>query len=185
MRHIIQGLWIGDCLSEIERLCIKSFLYHGHEFHLYCYDDIENIPVGATVHNADDILPKSQIYRSKNGGLSSFSDYFRWLLLKKKGGMWVDMDVICLKKFDFPDEIIFGLQSQHTVAIGVLGFPADYFLPKIMAKACDDVNLFQPIDTEKTLVKKNCPEVSIWKREKPYLYKVFGADWASVFYQVS
>ena len=32
---VIKSLWIGDQLSRLEQLCIKSFLYHGHEFHLY------------------------------------------------------------------------------------------------------------------------------------------------------
>lgn len=94
------------------------------------------------------------IYRSRNGGLSSFADFFRWTLLYKVGGLWVDMDVICLRPFDFPDEVIFGKETPHAVNIAVLGFPPGHFLPRVMANACDDVNRFQPIDTTKSVVKK-------------------------------
>jgi len=32
VRPLIQSLWIGDRLSTMERLCITSFLEHGHPF---------------------------------------------------------------------------------------------------------------------------------------------------------
>ena len=36
----IQMLWIGNQLSPIEQLCMKSFLYHGHQVDLFAYSDI-------------------------------------------------------------------------------------------------------------------------------------------------
>ena len=36
--EIIQSLWIGPRLSNMEYLCIKSFIDFGHEFHLYTID---------------------------------------------------------------------------------------------------------------------------------------------------
>jgi hypothetical protein len=158
IRHIVtpvvQGLWIGSDLSDLEVMCIRSFMYHGHEFHLYTYDNLNNIPRGTIIKDANEILPQSTIYRSRNGGLSSFADFFRWTLLHKVGGLWVDMDVICLRPFDYPDDVVFGLESKGRVNIAVLQFPPGHFLPKVMATACDDVNLFQPIDTTKSAVKK-------------------------------
>ena len=35
--EFIQSLWIGPRLSNMEHLCIKSFIDHGHKFHLYIY----------------------------------------------------------------------------------------------------------------------------------------------------
>ena len=40
MLPIIQSLWIGDDLTNLEKLCVQSFIDHGHEFHLYTYADI-------------------------------------------------------------------------------------------------------------------------------------------------
>src|SRR4051812_16669558 len=97
----IQSLWIGAELSNIEILCIKSFLKNGHEFHLYVYDDVKNIPSGTIIKNATDILNYDESVQVKSGfgkkSKAPFSDKFRLHLLQKKGGWWVDMDVICLK----------------------------------------------------------------------------------------
>lgn len=46
---IIQGLWIGDKLSQFEYASIKSWLNNGFEYHLYIYEPIENIPNGVIV----------------------------------------------------------------------------------------------------------------------------------------
>lgn len=115
---IVQGLWIGENLSNLEALSIKSFLDNGHEYHLYTYDEIGNIPSGVTIKNANDIIGNDELFygegvRGKKGYLGTFSDYFRWALLLKLGGWWVDTDMICLKPFDFDDEYVFS--SEYTV----------------------------------------------------------------------
>ncbi len=43
MLPIIQSLWIGNPLSKLERLCIQSFIDHGHEFHLYTYATVGSL----------------------------------------------------------------------------------------------------------------------------------------------
>jgi mannosyltransferase OCH1-like enzyme len=98
-------------LSVIEVLCIESFLAHGHEFHLYAYETIANVPEGVKIFDANEILEHSDSYEIKKGfGAKSkapFADIFRLHLLYKKGGWWVDMDVICLKNFnELPSEVI-------------------------------------------------------------------------------
>ena len=107
----IQSLWIGGQLSNVERLCIQSFIDHGHDFHLYAYEDITNAPELTIIHNAREIIPEDQIFRYESGwgkgSVSGFADLFRLLLIQKKGGWWVDMDIICLKKFDFQANTVF------------------------------------------------------------------------------
>ena len=44
MKATVQSLWIGNALSELEILSINSFLKNSHDFHLYVYDDIKNVP---------------------------------------------------------------------------------------------------------------------------------------------
>lgn len=108
--HPIQSLWIGKQLSKVEQLCIQSFLDHGHIFHLYIYEEIENVPPGAKVYDARAIIPKDKIFRFQDGwgkgSVAGFADLFRLLLLQKNGGWWVDMDIICLKPFAFSQETI-------------------------------------------------------------------------------
>lgn len=151
---VVQSVWIGRPFKRVELLCMKSFLDHGHEFHLYLYEPFENLPDGVIVKDANQIIPEDQIYLSDGGRLSSFANWFRWALLARLGGLYVDMDMICLKPFKFDDDVIFGWERDDSVNNAVLGFPKGHFLPRFMAKACDDVNLFQPIDTIPSAVKK-------------------------------
>ena len=106
MSNIIQSLWIGSELSKLEILCLTSFIDNGHEFNLYTYEEVKNIPKGVIVKDGNEILDKSEIYRYKNGSVSAFSNLFRFTLLYKKGGYWVDTDVICVRPFKFDEEIV-------------------------------------------------------------------------------
>ncbi|WPU91654.1 glycosyltransferase [Mucilaginibacter sabulilitoris] len=107
----IQSLWIGGELSKVEQLCIQSFLDHGHEFHLYTYETVSNLPPKTQIFDAGSILPKEKIFTFDTGwgkgSVAGFADYFRLLLLQRNGGWWTDMDVVCLKPFDFAREIVF------------------------------------------------------------------------------
>ncbi|EEI92473.1 hypothetical protein HMPREF0765_2088 [Sphingobacterium spiritivorum ATCC 33300] len=120
---IIQGLWIGEYLSKMECLCMTSYLSKGHVFHLYSYNTFSNLPKGVILMNANDIIPKNKLFRDSSGGWSSFSDWFRYMLLYKKGGWWVDMDSVCLKYFDFEEEYCFSLESDDIVNNGFIKAP--------------------------------------------------------------
>jgi hypothetical protein len=126
--RIIQGLWIGSSLSAMERLCISSFLKHGHEFHLYTYEDVARIPASTVVCDANSILPASSVFRYSNGSYAGFANYFRYKLLLEKGGWWVDLDTVCLKPFDFTAEYVFASHLQKDgasiVCSGIIKSPA-------------------------------------------------------------
>ena len=102
MSTIIQCLWIGRALSPLEQLSIRSFLANGHEVHLYLYEQIEGVPRGTRVRNAERVLPRSaQFLYREHPSYAGFSNFFRYRLLLEKGGWWVDLDTICLRPFDF------------------------------------------------------------------------------------
>lgn len=98
---IAQSLWIGQELSTLEYMSIKSFLNHGYTYHLYTYTPVKYVPDGTIIKDANEILPESEIFYYKNGSPSAFSNIFRFTMLYKKGGMWVDTDLVCTKYFDF------------------------------------------------------------------------------------
>mgnify|MGYP007000248262 CR=1 len=52
----IQSLWIGDKLSNMEILSMKSFLHNNHNYHLYTYGKIDNVPEGVIVKDGNDII---------------------------------------------------------------------------------------------------------------------------------
>lgn len=133
----VQSLWIGAPLSNLEKLCVQSFLDHGHEFHLYTYADIDGVPAGVTVKYGNEILPESEIFRNDNGSVAGFSDYFRFALLAERGGWWVDMDFVCIKPFQFDSNIVFGvLPTSDSPLTGAMRFPAKHpVMLELKAKA--------------------------------------------------
>jgi mannosyltransferase OCH1-like enzyme len=127
--RIIQGLWIGEALSNLERLSIRSFLAHGHDFHLYTYQAVDRVPPGTVMKDAREILPESRIFRYwKHPSYAGFANFFRYKLLSERGGWWVDTDVICLRPFDFADDHVFGAEwtsdGGSTPSSGFLKAPA-------------------------------------------------------------
>jgi len=128
MSDIIQGLWIGDSLSKMEQLSIKSFLDNGHEYHLYTYGDVKNIPKGTIIKDGNEIVSKNEIYTYKNGSYSAFSNLFRFTMLYKKGGYWADTDLVCVKKIDIDNPYVFSSEpidnySKNTVNAGLIKIP--------------------------------------------------------------
>jgi mannosyltransferase OCH1-like enzyme len=140
MKITIQGLWIGPELSVMERMSIASFLMNGHDYHLYVYDDVGNIPEEVTVRDANEILPSSMIFQYKHSkSYAGFANFFRYQLLMMKGGWWVDTDVICLKPFSFPEEHVFASEEHKGAPIannGIIKAPVDSALMAYAAGVC-------------------------------------------------
>jgi mannosyltransferase OCH1-like enzyme len=130
---IVQSLWIGNKLSIMENLCIHSFLKNGYEYHLYTYNFVENVPNGTIIKDANEVLNSSEIYSYANSSFSAISNRFRFELLYKKGGMWVDTDVVCIKKYDIDEAkdkyIIFSESNkkynEQKIGACVLKFPKE------------------------------------------------------------
>ncbi|WP_104384987.1 glycosyltransferase [Sphingobacterium sp. HMA12] len=111
--NIVRSLWIGSTLSKIELLCINSFLQNGHDFYLYIYDEIKNIPEGVKIRDANQIIPKNEIFLDSSDSWAAFSDWFRYKLLYTHGGWWTDLDVICLKFLDFKTSYRFASELYY------------------------------------------------------------------------
>ncbi len=116
---LVQSLWVGDKLGDLEINCIKSHLRVGHIFILYVYNDVGNIPDGTIVEDGRDILHESYLGKGDNFGYYPFSDIFRFNLLYKKGGYWVDLDLYATRNWTELDnnyEYIFA--SERTIQKG-------------------------------------------------------------------
>jgi hypothetical protein len=105
MSNIVQSFWLGSHLPALQILSIRSFLAHGHAYHLYTFDPIENAPEDVVLRDASEILPRDSVFTYQHGfgrgSASAFSNLFRYKLLRERGGWWVDTDVVCLRPFDF------------------------------------------------------------------------------------
>lgn len=143
LNKTIQGLWIGPALSLMEQLSISSFLQNGHDYHLYVYDEVKNIPAGTVIRNANEILPAARIFQYKHRpSYAGFSNFFRYKLLLDRGGWWADSDTICLRAFDFPDEYVFSSEIDYrgveVIASGIIKAPPGSSIMAYAWKVCEN-----------------------------------------------
>lgn len=142
----IQGLWIGPELSLMEQLSISSFLLNGHDYHLYVYDEVKNIPAGTVIRDANQVLPAALIFQYRQRpSYAGFSNFFRYRLLLEWGGWWADTDTICLKSFDFSEEYVFSSEINHrgveVVNAGIIKVPAGSRIMGHAWNVCQNKNL--------------------------------------------
>lgn len=134
----VTGLWVGSSLSPLERACIASFLARGHAFDLYAYDDIGSVPAGCRILDATSILPRDRIFLHAGGegqgSLGTFSDVFRYRLLRQHGGWWVDLDVFCLSDQLPEADVVIGRQDRSLINSAVLRFPPQH---ELIVEACE------------------------------------------------
>ena len=184
-KTIVQSLWIGPELSTLEQLCCHSFIKCGHIFHLYTYEKVDNIPSEVKVLDANQIIPFSELEMIKKDQLP-FSDIFRYKMLYEKGGYWVDLDMICLKKLNFKEPYIFssertiqkgGLRNRKgtfTSNIGILKAPkkSEFYL-KVYEESIKKIKKkgksSKPIEFM-VLMKKYIPAYNLQKYIKPPNY---------------
>lgn len=100
MKQTFQSFWAGETLTPYERLCLRSFIDHGHAFDLYTFESGLEVPAGVNVRDAREVLPRDGffVYRDGpgKGSPAAFANLFRYKLLADNGGWWVDTDVVCL-----------------------------------------------------------------------------------------
>ncbi len=176
MSDVIQGLWIGPELSVMEQLSIASFLQNGHEYHLYVYDAVQNVPAGAVIRDANEILPASRIFQYKHqASYAGFANFFRYKLLLERGGWWVDTDVICLKAFDFADEYVFAGEidregERDVIASGIIKAPAGSNAISYAWEVCEKKDPKQLMwgETGPKLMTEAVSKFSLEHYKKPY-----------------
>jgi mannosyltransferase OCH1-like enzyme len=184
--RIIQGLWIGSELSVMERLSIVSFLRNGHEYHLYAYDELPNVPAGAIIKDANEILPASEIFQYKDRpSYAGFANYFRYKLLFERGGWWSDVDVVCLRPFDFAAEYIFASEAsagQIFVNNNVIKAPAGSEVMACALRVCQTKNPEQLVwgETGPRLLTELVKKYRLDQYQEPYYVFCPITEWHKV-----
>jgi len=112
-RPVLQTFWTGKHIGRLERACLQSYVNQGYDVHVYTYlplDEFrEHIPSHEHIHVIDArlILNEDQLFeyqgRAHQGKRSNaysflpFADLFRFTMLHKLGGNWMDLDIFLLK----------------------------------------------------------------------------------------
>lgn len=126
---VFRALWIGRRLSALERLSLRSFVDHGHRVELYSYGDVGGVPDGVVRRDAGEILPRARVFRygreagEGSGSFAAFANLFRYKLLHKRGGCWIDTDVICLRPIDIDMPYCFGFEVPGRINGAALRAP--------------------------------------------------------------
>ena len=118
-------LWIGPALSFLERACLGSALAHGHKVVLYCYAPPTGVPAGIELRDAAAILPESEIIRHRGGSPALFANRFRYELLHRALGTWIDSDVYFTAPLPALGDHIMGEQGDAVINTAVLKLPSD------------------------------------------------------------
>ncbi|HYX30921.1 MAG TPA: glycosyltransferase [Pyrinomonadaceae bacterium] len=158
----------------MERLSIVSFLQNGHDYHLYVYDDLPNVPERTIIKDANEILPASRIFKyTHRPSYAGFANHFRYRLLFQRGGWWADTDVVCLRPFDFPDEYVFASELAYGKPIannGVMKTPAGSELVEYAAGVCETKDPQQLVwgETGPRLLTELIVKFDLNQFQKPY-----------------
>jgi hypothetical protein len=170
---IVQSLWVG----EITPLCEITLISHmnaGHDFHLYIFDgetDVTKIPKGVKVFDASEILQFTEKETDFHHPYAIFADLFRYELLYKKGGIWVDMDMFCNKYYDFSEEYVFGSPRKGLINIGFIKVPKRSNLMKIMKnkskKIFNSLDMIENTETGSKLFSSTVKKLGLIKFTQP------------------
>jgi len=118
-------LWVGDTLGPVERACLRSVVRQGHRIALYCYREPGGIPEQVEVRDASEILPLDRVPKSWFDRADLYSDWFRYELLKRGLGTWVDTDVYLLAPLKADQPYLFGLEGRDHLNNAILRLPPD------------------------------------------------------------
>lgn len=122
----LNTLWVGGKLSYIERLCLQSMLDAGHHVVLFHYDDVVGIPTGVEVRDARKIFDEAGIatfFGRSPPKNAMIANIFRYELMRRGLGYWVDLDVYVLKPINFGTDHVFGWEDQRAINNAVLHLP--------------------------------------------------------------
>lgn len=126
-------LWIGERLGAVERACLRSVVRQGHQLALYCYEPPAGIPEGVEVRDASAILDEALLRARCGNRADLYSDWFRYELLRRGLGTWLDADVYLVGQIDDSADSLFGWQSADTINNAVLRLPpASPLLPELL-----------------------------------------------------
>jgi hypothetical protein len=124
----LNTLWVGDRLGYLQQLCLVSATAVGHHVTLYSYkpDNLNGVPDGIEIRDAREVMPEQKLVAYADcGSFALGSDFFRYELLAKDLGYWIDADVYLLKPLNFKEQYVFGWEHENTINGAVLLLPSD------------------------------------------------------------
>jgi len=112
----LNSLWIGKSLPVLQRLCLTSAVGTGARVRLFTYEPVEGIPSGVEVVDGNEILGIDKMIRHRESqSVALFSDRFRYEILAKALGAWIDTDLLFLKAPTEDGECLVGWEDEELI----------------------------------------------------------------------
>lgn len=130
--RVVRCFWHGP-FSPYEALCLSSFVAAGVAVELFSEAPISGLPAGVTRRNAREILDRDvAFYRHEFDGPSPslHSNHFRYALLEKLGGWWIDTDVLLTARALPVTDVFIARQSDEELNGSAMRFPPGHPLTK-------------------------------------------------------
>jgi len=104
---IVNTFFDGNILPDTLVECMESFMLEGHRLMVWSYNKIENLPSMVENSDASKIISMNLLYQFPS---RLRLHAFKWFLIEKIDGWWVDPDVYCNRYLDLPDETVFATE---------------------------------------------------------------------------
>ncbi|HEY2248492.1 MAG TPA: hypothetical protein VGH70_13700 [Bradyrhizobium sp.] len=124
--------WHGP-LDRLRQTCLRSQLAAGHKVTVYSFDAIPGLPDGIGHAEAEAILPRAFAEKLRppqpdgswrDWTTLQFSDFFRMRLMARGAGLWLDADVLLLKRIELdPRKPYFAWERSRQLGNSVLYLP--------------------------------------------------------------
>jgi len=150
---LINTMWIGDRLGPIQAACLRSFMRHGHDVLLHCFERPRDVPTGVKLFDAKLLMNENEIMRHKaTGSVSLVSNVYRYRIMQRGMGPYVDCDVYCVRPFEFSD-YMYGYESVSKINGAVLNIPKKSDLLDHLIEASEDRYFVPPWLTPKKQIR--------------------------------
>lgn len=127
----IKTFWHGTEIGPYPLMGFKSFADRGHRVEVFTYSTDLKAPDWISVRDAAEILPRERVLRPIDaaGRFAIHANLFRYALLHRAGGWWVDPDVVLMKP-DLPEAEVYvaGRNEFGFAPVSLLKFPAGHGL---------------------------------------------------------
>ena len=162
---VIHYIWVGpNELTPLAKKCIASWRKHLPDYEIKLWNE-ENSPM--------DHLFVREMYKKKKWAF--VSDYIRFWVLEKEGGIYLDTDMEVLKNLDkfLKDQTFFAKTSDGSTACGIIGtIPHTKILKDILNFYNNDTE-FSTVNTSPKIVseilnKNLYKDVVVYSAEKFY-----------------
>lgn len=141
-REVVRGFWHGPPLNHYQALCLRSFLRNGFAVEVFTYQPDIGCPAGVTQRDAREVWPTDHVLRYQvglgQGSPALHANLFRYKMLQRYGGWWIDLDVFCFPR-PLPKLAYFFAAEPHDAAFfnnAILKLPQGHSLLEEAIEAC-------------------------------------------------